>query len=177
MLPLSHALLHPHAFVCNVIMNSNPKELGGSLGLGFYQIYEQRSCVEKLLTWPWDCKPTYLSLFLSVAILRPDSLSIWSLLSQNGLPLNHLTQCVCVCVCARAFMCVQLLQSCPTLCDPNDCSLQGSSVYGIFQARLLEWVAMLSSRGSSRPGIEPASPVLPALQVNSLPTGPPRKPT
>ena len=83
----------------------------------------------------------------------------------------------CVCVCARACMCVQLLQSCPTLCDPKDCSLPGSSVYGIFQARLLEWVAMLSSRGSSRPGIEPASPVLPALQVNSLPTGPPRKPT
>ena len=38
----------------------------------------------------------------------------------------------------------------PTLCDPMDCSLPGSSVHGIFQARLLEWVAMPSSRGSSR---------------------------
>ena len=42
-------------------------------------------------------------------------------------------------------------QSCPTLCDPVDCSLQGSSVHGIFQARVLEWVAISFSRGSSRP--------------------------
>ena len=37
------------------------------------------------------------------------------------------------------------LQSCPTLCDPMDCSLPGSSVHGIFQARLLEWVAIAFS--------------------------------
>ena len=43
------------------------------------------------------------------------------------------------------------LQSCPTLCDPMDCSLSGSSVYGILQARILEWVAMSFSRGSSWP--------------------------
>ena len=41
-------------------------------------------------------------------------------------------------------------QSCPTLCDPMDCSLQGSSVHGIFQARVLEWVAISFSRGCSR---------------------------
>ena len=41
------------------------------------------------------------------------------------------------------------LQSCPTLCDPMDCSPPGSSVHGILQARTLEWVAMPSSRGSS----------------------------
>ena len=40
-------------------------------------------------------------------------------------------------------------QSCPALGDPRDCSLPGSSVHGILQARILEWVAMLSSRGSS----------------------------
>ena len=40
------------------------------------------------------------------------------------------------------------LQSCLTLCDPMDCSLPGSSVYGILQARILEWVAIPSSRGS-----------------------------
>ena len=40
-------------------------------------------------------------------------------------------------------------QSCPTLCDPMDCSLQGSFVYGIIQARILEWVAISSFRGSS----------------------------
>ena len=41
-------------------------------------------------------------------------------------------------------------QSCPTLCDPMDCSLPGSSVHGILQARVLEWVAISFSRGSSR---------------------------
>ena len=40
---------------------------------------------------------------------------------------------------------------CPTLCDPMDCSLPGSSLHGIFQARILEWVAIPSSRGSSWP--------------------------
>ena len=45
----------------------------------------------------------------------------------------------------------QSLQLCPILCDPVDYSPPGSSVHGIFQARILEWVAMASSRGSSRP--------------------------
>ena len=40
-------------------------------------------------------------------------------------------------------------QSCPTLCDPMDCSPPGSSVHGILQARILEWLATPSSRGSS----------------------------
>ena len=42
-----------------------------------------------------------------------------------------------------------LFQSCPTLCDPMDCSPPAVSVYGILQARVLEWVAVPSSRGSS----------------------------
>ena len=58
-----------------------------------------------------------------------------------------------------------LAQSCLTLCEPLDCSSPGSSVHGILQARMQEWVAMPSSGGSSRPRIEPASP---ALQVDSL---------
>ena len=41
------------------------------------------------------------------------------------------------------------VKSCPTLCNPMDCSLPGSSVHGIFQARVLEWVAISFSRGSS----------------------------
>ena len=48
-------------------------------------------------------------------------------------------------------------QSCLTLCDPMDCSPPGSSVHGILQARILEWVAMLSSRGPSPPGTEPTA--------------------
>ena len=44
------------------------------------------------------------------------------------------------------------LQSCSTLCNPMDCTPLGSSVQEIVQARILEWVATLSSRGSSRSG-------------------------
>ena len=52
--------------------------------------------------------------------------------------------CVCVCVCARA-----RAQSHLTLCDPIDYSLPGFFVHGIFQARILEWVAISFSKGSS----------------------------
>ena len=55
----------------------------------------------------------------------------------------------------------KLLQLCLTLSDAMDYSSSGSSVHGILQARILEWVAIPSSRGFSNPGIEPGSP--PAL--------------
>ena len=51
----------------------------------------------------------------------------------------------------RTHACAKLLQSCPTLCNPMDCSPLGSSVHGTLQARILEWVAIPSSRGSSPP--------------------------
>ena len=51
------------------------------------------------------------------------------------------------CKCVRA----KLLQSCPTLWDPKDCSLPGSSDHGILQVRILEWVAVPFPRGSSPP--------------------------
>ena len=46
----------------------------------------------------------------------------------------------------------KVAQSCLTLCDPMDCSLPGSSIHGTLQARVLEWVAISFSRGSSRSG-------------------------
>ena len=49
-------------------------------------------------------------------------------------------------------MYVSVAQSCPTLCNPMDCSPPGPFVHGILQARILEWVAILFSRGSSWPG-------------------------
>ena len=70
-------------------------------------------------------------------------------------------------------MCVLVAQSCPTLCDPVDCSPPGSSVHGILQARILEWVAILFSRGSSQPGIKLRSPT---LWADSLLSEPPGKP-
>ena len=45
--------------------------------------------------------------------------------------------------------CFLVAQSCPTLCNPMDCSPPGSSVHGIFQAKILEWVAISFSGGSS----------------------------
>ena len=61
----------------------------------------------------------------------------WKLMQCNG---------------SSVFMCcTELLQSCPALCDPIDCSLPGSSVHGILQAKILEWVAVPFSRGSSAP--------------------------
>ena len=45
----------------------------------------------------------------------------------------------------------EVAQSCPTLCDPVGCSLPGSSIHGIPQARVLVWVAISFSRGSSKP--------------------------
>ena len=62
------------------------------------------------------------------------------------------------------------LQSCPALCDPMDCSPLGSSVHGILQARILRWVTISFSWGSSKSGIEPRSL---ALQADSLPSEPP----
>ena len=63
---------------------------------------------------------------------------------------------------------VKVAQSCPTLCEPMD-----YIVHGILQARILEWVAFLFSRGSSNPGIKSRSL---SLQVVSLPAEPPGKP-
>ena len=68
--------------------------------------------------------------------------------------------CMCVCMCA---------QSHPTLCDPMDCSPQGSSVHVISQSRILDWVAMPFSRDLPDPGIELTSP---ALQADYLPAKP-----
>ena len=71
------------------------------------------------------------------------AISLWMLLHfQSCLYLNHrdLINFLAIGVCD---------QSCPTLCNPMDNSPPGSSVHGIFQARILKWVAISSSRGSS----------------------------
>ena len=64
-------------------------------------------------------------------------------------------------------------QSCPILCDSMECSLPGSSVHGILQARILEQVAIHFSGDLPDPGIESVSC---ALQADSLPSEPPEKP-
>ena len=84
-----------------------------------------------------------------VWVIRPVTSFLWAVC---------LCVCMCVCVCARARTraCAHMhtylvARSCTTVCDPMDCSPSGSSVHGIFHARILEWVAIASSRGSPWP--------------------------
>ena len=75
-------------------------------------------------------------------------------------------------VCLSVFVCAQ---SCLTLCKPMDSSPPGSSLHGILQARILEWVAISFSRGSSQLRNQPMSSVSPSLQAlkaDSLPLSP-----
>ena len=67
----------------------------------------------------------------------------------------------------------QLIQMCPILCDPMDCSLLGSSVHEILQARILERLVMSLGAYLPNPGIESKSP---SLQGDSLTTEPSGKP-
>ena len=61
------------------------------------------------------------------------------------------------CMCAKSF------ESCPTLCEPMDCSLPGSSVHGILQARIFKWAAMPYFSGSCQLSIKPTSFTTPEL--------------
>ena len=78
-------------------------------------------------------------LLKEVTIIFITSTIVWPQVKQQGgnraLPINR----------------SEVAQSSPTLCDPVDCNLSDSSVHGIFQARVLEWIAISFSRGSSRP--------------------------
>ena len=89
--------------------------------------------------------------------------------SQNPLSRGPLV-CVCVCVHAKS------LQLCSTLCNSMDCSPPGSSVHGILQARMLEWVAMPPPEDLPDPGIKPPSLMSPALAGGSLSLALPGKP-
>ena len=80
---------------------------------------------------------------------------------------NHLACSFRIYFC-RAVLCL-VTHLCPTLYDPMNCSLPGSSVHGILQGQILEWVAIPLSRGSSQPRS-------PASQVDSLPSELPEKP-
>jgi len=69
-----------------------------------------------------------------------------------------------------------VIQLCLTLCNPMVCSLPGSSVHGVLQARILEWVAIPFSKESSQPKDEPRSPALQADFFFFLPYEAPEEP-
>ena len=66
-------------------------------------------------------------------------------------------------------------QSCPTLCDPLDCSLPGSSVHRVSLARILKWVVFPTPSNLPYPGIEPTSLASPAFSGGFFATAPPGK--
>ena len=76
-----------------------------------------------------------------------DGVSVLGHLSSPHFPAFYLT--------LTSFAVCSVTQWCLTLCNPLDCSPPGSSVHGISQARILEWVAISSSKGSSRPSDRP----------------------
>ena len=96
----------------------------------------------------------------------------------RAVQVSHVLNCISACwilfITGRNSLTMMVLvyfvtQSCP-LCDPMGCSPPGSSVHGILQARILEWLPCCSQRGSFQPRIEPRSPI---LQADSLPSQPP----
>ena len=98
--------------------------------------------------WEYACQPLYV-IWCKVLLHLSRYYTVWLKLSIS-----------CVCFLCTYYLCEKHYksitvhtymnaQSCPTLCNPMDCGPPGSSVHGILQARIMEWVAMPSSRGSS----------------------------
>ena len=85
-----------------------------------------------------------------------------NIINQDGIPAMTIL-----------YTCAKVLQSCPTLCDLMDCSLPGSSVHGILQARIWSGLPFPSPGDLPDPRIEPRSP---ALEADSLPTEQPAEP-
>ena len=123
---------------------------------------------KKLFSWrwifyilvKWMVKPSFTDIQRCFCVLK--------LTAKIFFMGNWLIFLLIDCVCAKS------LQSCLTLCDPMDCNPPDSSVHGILQARILEWVAISSSRGSSQ--CREQTCVSWHWQVGSLPLVPPGKP-
>ena len=150
--------------------------LGGLRNLK-YVSYSRQICIESFCkaTTPFTESCSIFEVFeiFEFEILKNlkyfTNLNVWTsylhYVCESGL---NLTMWRCRCMCA---------QPCLTLCDPMDCSPPGSSVRGIFQARILEWVATSFSRGSSQPRDQThVSCISWHWQEDSLPPAPPGKP-
>ena len=134
----------------------------------------QSTSFENPVVWIWILSPALLSIekwansFMSLCLgfftckMGMIISSSWS--CHESKELTHVKHSVKVKQKCWSLSCVQL-------CNPMDQSPPGSSVHGILQARILEWVAISFSQGSS--GIEPRSPT---LQADSLRSEPPEKP-
>ena len=119
-----------------------------ALNLSLIQVESQSQVSSILLSiWMNHNSTRFLKLHVfSILSLEVD-------FSGNSFCFCFLFFCCCCFVYHFLMTCLvsEVTQSCPTLCDHIDCSLSGSSVHGIFQAIVLEWIAISFSRGSSQP--------------------------
>ena len=139
-----------------------------------------RRCSTRLITRETQIKTTmrYHLTPVTVAIIKKSTnIKGWKGCGETGTLLPYLWEYKLVQLLWRTVEKKKLVaQSCPTLCDPIDCSppsLPGSSIHGIFQARILKWLPFPSPGDLLDPGIEPRSTV---LQANALPSEPPGRP-
>ena len=95
-----------------------------------------------------DIQLSLLVLLVSLSLNQRNTVLITTTLQQASI--TGKTAIFFKDVLAVSILCL-VAQLCPTLCDSLDCSPPGSSVHGIFQARILDWVAISFSRGSSWP--------------------------
>ena len=103
-----------------------------------------------LSTQEWSSGPGWpMNILIPLVMVNGSKMGMWCTQGRDEWNRKHVTY-----LRIFKFLCAVLclvVQSCPTLCDPMSCSPLDSSVHGILQARILEWVAMPSSRGSSQP--------------------------
>ena len=113
---------------------------------------EDMTIYPHILAWriPWTEEPDCLQSKKSQRF-RPDCIDSACRQNSNRYNLFSINGYQGICELFKSESESEVSQSCLTLCDPMDCSLPGSSVHGIFQARVLEWGAISFSRGSSQP--------------------------
>ena len=111
--------------------------VGVKHNLIFVAQYTDRYCFD-ILGWRAD-----------KTIVMESTLSLWCY--YGVIPISETENCLIAILIITIHKWSEVAQSCPTPCNPMDCSLPGSSVHGIFQARILEWVAISFSRRSFQP--------------------------
>ena len=136
------------------LSSPSPPTFNLSQHQGLFKWVSSLHQVAKLLEFQYSCNYSYLkktiilTLYLLLLLVAYNYwvVGIALAFSQAFCTFTHLLLTT-PSICAYKL----LLQLCPTLCEPMDYSPPGSSVHGILQARILEWVAMPSPRGSSQP--------------------------
>ena len=127
------------------------------------------------LTWLLPESPNSSPcLYFCTSHSTPIPATIVSRINLDGLKCKSIITFLLPSIPTSIILCVLVTKSCLTLCDPMDYNPPGSFVHEISQARMLEWVAISSSRGSSLPRDWTRSST---LQADSLPSEPPGKPS